>query len=57
MLSARIEEVQTIFRFRYADGVLVCSVLQDELLKVEESTLVVDLLTDLYTCSPCVLGC
>lgn len=57
MGSLSIIEVETIFALRDVDGILVSTVLQDELLEVQEGSLVRHLLTQLYLGLPGVLGC
>lgn len=56
VLLRRVEEVESILDLLNTDGIFVGVVLEDELLEVQESTLVVDLLSDLDECSPGVLG-
>lgn len=56
MLLRRVEEIESVLDLLDTDGILVGIVLENELLKVQESTLVVDLLSDLDECSPGVLG-
>lgn len=50
------EEIQTVLGFLDVHGILVGAVLQDQLLQVQESTLVGDLLANLNRGSPCVVG-
>lgn len=57
MLLRRIEEIETILDLLHADRILVRVVLQNELLEVEESALVIDLLAHLNQRFPGVLGC
>lgn len=56
MLLGGVEEVESIFDLGDRDGILVGVVLEDELLEVQESTLVVDLLANLDEGAPGVLG-
>lgn len=55
MLSAGIEEIETILLLANVESILVCSMFENELLKIEESSFMVDFLSDLNDCSPCVL--
>jgi hypothetical protein len=57
MLSTRIEKVETVFTFADGHGISIRSMLQDELFEVEESALVVDLLSYLDDSSPCIFRC
>ena len=50
------EEIQTVLRFLDVHGILVGAVLQNQLLQVQEGTLVGDLLANLNRGSPCVVG-
>lgn len=45
--SAAVEEIQAILDFFYGDGILLCVVLDDKLLEVQERPFVRDLLADL----------
>jgi hypothetical protein len=56
VLLGRVEEVESILDLGYRNGILVGVVLEDELLKVQESTLVVHLLANLDEGAPGVLG-
>ncbi len=55
MRSLCVEKIETVLGFVDRDCVLVCVVLEDELFEVEESTLVLHLLTNLNHSTPCVL--
>lgn len=55
MLLCRVEEIESILDFLDGNRVLVGVVLEDELFEIQESTLVVDLLSNLHECSPSVL--
>lgn len=56
-LSLEIIEIQTILSFEDVDTIFVCAMFQDELLEVEESTLMWNLLSDLYRGLPGVFCC
>lgn len=56
MLFGGVKEIESVLDFLYADRVLVGVVLKDELLEVQERSLVVDLLSDLNQRTPGVLG-
>lgn len=57
MTSLRIEEVQSVLDLLDADRILVGTVLQDELLQIQERPLVRHFLTDLNDRLPSILGC
>lgn len=56
VLLGGVEEVESVLDLSDRDGILVGVVLEDELLEVQESTLVVDLLANLNEGAPGVLG-
>jgi hypothetical protein len=56
MPSRTIEKIETIFHFLDRDGVFLCVMLDNELLKVEESPFVSNFLSNLYKRLPSVLG-
>ena len=56
VLLRRVEEIESVLDFLHRNRILVGVVLKDELLEVQESTLVVDLLSHLDERSPGVLG-
>lgn len=55
MISCREEEIDTVVNFLDVDCITVGTVLEDQLLEVEESTLVLDLLANLDDGAPCVV--
>lgn len=57
MTPLTIVEIQPILHLLHRNRILLCSVLQDELFKVQERPFVRDFLSDLNECLPGVLRC
>jgi hypothetical protein len=55
-ITLSVIEIQTVLRLLDIDCILVCAVLQNELLEVQECTFVGDLLAKLDGCAPGVVG-